>query len=316
MAVLGNWPIPGGASIEPLPSYWGKSSLVVTADGRRFILKEKSDLAKAERESLLLSRLARLGAPVAAPLRTTGGAWCTSSEDKVFCLYPQLPGATISDHFAEGAEERAKRFGTSIGFLHTCLVRCGDEPASDEPTRDRGRFANGFRQMNLIRQLREWAIPRVRESPEAGEIVRLAEQAVDELDATYGALPAHLIHRDLHPANMLFDRGVLSGFLDFEMVVRGPRIFDICYCATSILVGGFQDPAKVERWPGLFRSIVKGYEEVSPLTPTEPPAVYGVMAAIQLLFAAFSLETRAEAAARCNARVLRWLAGHREALSL
>ena len=132
------------------------------------------------------------------------------------------------------------------------------------------------------------------------------------MGSLYSELPKQLIHRDPNPANMLYDKGQLTGFVDFDMVVRGPRIFDVCYCGSSILVSGFQDSAKLEKWLGLFRSLVRGYQEVCPLTSSEYLALYGTLAAIQLLFMAFSLETQAEGAARCNASVLSWLSANKE----
>jgi len=147
-------------------------------------------------------------------------------------------------------------------------------------------------------------------------IERIWETVGPELSSLYSELPKQLIHRDAHPSNMLFDAGNLTGFIDFEMVVRGPRIFDVCYCGTSILVGGFQDSAKAEEWPGLFRSLVTGYQEAYPLTSPEHHALYGMLAAIELLFVAFSLETQATEAAKCNASLLNWLSANRELISV
>jgi prepilin-type processing-associated H-X9-DG protein len=65
-------------------------------------------------------------------------------------------------------------------------------------------------------------------------------------------LPIQLIHRDAHPANMLFLDGRISGWLDFELIVRGPRLFDLCYCATSILMNGMDDPDNA-RWLTLLK---------------------------------------------------------------
>jgi len=82
-----------------------------------------------------------------------------------------------------------------------------------------------------------------------------------------------------------------------------------------MLVGGFQDSAKVEKWPGLFRSLVTGYQEVCPLTSPEHHALYGMMVAIEFLFVAFSLETQAIEAAKCNASLLNWLSANRRLIS-
>lgn len=300
--LLRRWNIGHISAIEPISR---QASLVRAADGRCFVLKGKPDLTQAEREANLLSSLSDVGAPVATPLRTVDGAWHTSHEGKVYCLYPWLPGEIIDDHYAGDAAGRANAFGKAIGFLHTCLSKCDS--------------TNGFRELKLVEQLQEWAIPSVRRNRtmvDGSTIERIWEAVGPELSSLYGELPKQLIHRDPHPANMLFDAGSLTGFVDFEMVVRGPRIFDVCYCGSSILVGGFQDSAKVEKWPSLFRSLARGYQQVYPLTSPERRALYGVFVAIQLLFVAFSFETQAADAAKCNASVLKWLSANRELISL
>ena len=107
-----------------------------------------------------------------------------------------------------------------------------------------------------------------------------------------------------------------TGFIDFDMIVSGFRIFDVCYCATSILVGGFQDSAKREKWPDIFHALVGGYQELCPLSSSEIQAIPGTLAAIELLFMAFSLETHADGAAKCNASVLDWLSKNKERISV
>jgi Ser/Thr protein kinase RdoA (MazF antagonist) len=299
--LLRSWDIGNVSAIEPISSYWGKTALVKTIDGHCFILKEKSDLSQTEQEFSLLSSLSKVGTPVAVPIRTMNGELYTSSKGKIFCLYPRLPGKVVVDHYAGNAKGRAKAFGKAIGFLHTCFLKCDN--------------LSGFREMKLIEQIQKWAIPCIRKNRDVvdgGTVERIWGEVGQEMCLLYGELPKQLIHRDPNPANMLFEKGKLKGFVDFDMVVRGPRIFDVCYCGTSILVGGFQDSAKVEKWPGLFRSLVRGYQEGCPLTSPEHLALYGTLAAIQLLFMAFSLETQDEGAARCNARVLNWLSANRE----
>ncbi len=303
--LLEHWAIGRVRTIEPIPSYWRQTVLVRTTDGHSFVLKEKAKQSQAERESGLLSSLSRAGAPVAVPIPTVKGTWCALHEGKTFCLYPLLPGRVIDEHYAGNATRRAKAFGQAIGLLHTCFLKC--DPLS------------GFREMDLLAQIQEWAIPclqRYRNVVDQDTLAKTWEEIRPGMGSLYGELPKQLIHRDPNPANMLFDKGRLTGLVDFDMVMRGPRIFDVCYCGSSLLVGGFPDLEKVAQWPGLFRSLVRGYEEVCPLTPSEYLVLYGTLVAIQLLFMAFSLESQAEGAARCNAGVLNWLSANRDLVSV
>lgn len=298
--LLGSWNIGNVRAIEPIPSYSGKT-LLVSVDKHCFILKEKSDLSQTEQEFQLLSCLSKVGTPVAVPIRTADGAGYTSSQGKIFCLYPKLPGKPVVEHYAGNARERARVFGQAIGFLHTCFLKCDS--------------LSGFREMKLIEQIEEWAIPCIRKHRtiiDGDAVERIWAEVSQELEALNCDLPQQLIHRDANPANILFEQGALTGFVDFDMVVRGPRIFDICYCGSSILVSGFEDAARVEKWPGLFHSLLEGYQAVCPLTSPEYLALYGTLAAIQMLFAAFSLETQAKGAAKFNVKVLNWLSANRE----
>ncbi len=297
---LRSWNIGNIAAIEPLSSYWGRTSLVKTVHGHRFVLKEKSDLSQTEQEFRLLSSLSKVGAPVAVPVRTVDAASYALNGGKIFCLYPKLPGKIITEHYAANATARAEALGKAIGFLHTCFLKCGS--------------LISYQDMHLMKQIREWAIPSIRQhktTVDGDSLEKVWREVEQEMDPLYEHLPKQLIHRDPGPTNILFDKGRLTGFIDFETVTRGPRIFDVCYCGTLLLVSGFPDTEKMQSWPTLFRSLVKGYQEVCPLNSSELSVLYGTLAAIELQFVAFSLETQDDGAARCNASVLNWLSANR-----
>lgn len=302
---LGNWAIGNVTAIEPINSYWGKTFLVKTIGGPCYILKEKSNVSQIEKESYLLSSLYKVGAPVAVPIRTIDAMWYAQTEGKIFCLYPRLIGDVITEHYAGDAAVRAAALGKAIAFLHSCFLKCDDGSSYDD--------------IRLIEQIQNWAIPCLRGYKtifDKDSLEKIWQELEQEMESIYIKLPKQLIHRDLHPANMLFDACKLTGFVDFEMVVRGPRVFDVCYCGTSILVGAFPNAAKMRSWPKLFRSLVKGYQEIQLLTHCELSALYGTLAAIELLFAAFSLEIKAEEAAMCNVNILKWLSANKESLSV
>lgn len=301
---LNNWDIGEIDAIEPIHSYSGKASLVKTIDDKFYILKEKSDLAQTEHESNLLFSLYEAAAPVAVPIRTIHAKWYAETQGKIFCLYPMLSGEVIAEHYAGNATERAEMFGKAISFLHDCFLKCRNVPV--------------YPDIQLLEQVRNWAIPRIQEHTMMSEgnlVESIWEKVEQDLNAVYAELPIQLIHRDLHPANMLFNDGNVTGFIDFEITVRGPRVFDVCYCGTSLLVGAFPDTQKMQTWISLFAAILKGYQRVSPLIPSEIRALPGILAAIELMFAAFSFETQAIEAAKCNLSVLKWLSANREAIS-
>jgi Ser/Thr protein kinase RdoA (MazF antagonist) len=303
--LLKKWAIGGVDTIAPTPSGGGRTWFVKTLAKRDFVLKG-SDLSRSEREIDVLLGLSKTQIPAALPVATAGGDWYVKGYNgKVYCLFPRLPGHVVAEHYAGDAEKRALGFGRAIGLLHACLRERAD--------------VSGYRETALVEQIEEWAIRCIREgraTVDAGAIEQIWRAAESELRPLYKELPRQLIHRDAHPSNMLFSAGRLTGFVDFEMVRRGPRVFDVCYCGSSILVGGFEDPEKGQKWPNLFRCLVRGYEEFCPLTASERLAVYGVFVTIELLFIAFSLDMQNEDAARTNERLLYWLATNRDSLAM
>jgi len=301
--LLKHWNIGTIRSIEPISSFSGKASLIRTVAGNSFILKEKPDRLKAERESSLLLALSAVGAPVAVPLRARAGDCCASDGGRIFCLYPQLPGQVIPEHYGGNAASRAEMYGKAIACLHTYLLKL--------------EHVEGVPEMHLLEQISEWALPCIKKhglSADAESLERVWKQVEPELAPLYPELQIQLIHRDAHPGNMLFDGDRLTGFIDFDQVVRGPRIFDLCYCGTSLLLSGFPDEEKRQAWPGLFHALLQGYQVLAPLHPAEMKALYGTMIAIELLFVAFSLEYGEVAAARQNESVVVWLEANRRCL--
>ena len=91
--------------------------------------------------------------------------------------------------------------------------------------------------MVLHDQIKEWVIPTIKEEghdiPQK-DAIDASNMVVDYLVKFSGNLIEHLIHRDAHPENILFKDNKLSGIIDFDIVVIGPRIFDPCYCSSSI----------------------------------------------------------------------------------
>jgi Ser/Thr protein kinase RdoA (MazF antagonist) len=172
--------------------------------------------------------------------------------------------------------------------------------------------------MDLIGQIEGWAIPRIRAGKavvDAKAVEGIWRDVEGGFVPVYDDLPKQMIHRDAHPWNMLFDGGRLTGFLDFEMVVRGLPLFDVCYCASAILVDGFEDAEKAKKWPALLRSLVAGYETFRPLSSAERLAVYGVLVTTQFIFIAYWLDKHSdEDNARSSERMLYWLVENRKDL--
>jgi Ser/Thr protein kinase RdoA (MazF antagonist) len=130
------------------------------------------------------------------------------------------------------------------------------------------------------------------------------------LDLHYIELPKQLIHRDAHPGNMLFQDGQHSGWLDFEISMRGPRLFDLGYCSTSLLMNGMPDLARRQAWFGLLIALVTGYESVCPLTSVEHRALRVMQMCIEVIFIAFYANIHHSNGVAQNIDALIWLSTH------
>ena len=298
--LLAYWEIGPIRSITEQPrgeSASGNVTFVETESGARYVLKRKTVRCTLPHEYKLLETLAAQGVPVAAPLRARSGEPYIQVGEDCFDLTPQLPGTVYNDHYVPGAIESARQFGAAISRLHTALRNCEgliSVPDMDLP-------ADIARSSQVVRSI--WPAGQ----PSIDSILAELEAG---LAACFTELPRQLIHRDAHPGNMLFFDGKLSGWLDFEIMLCGPRLFDLCYCSTSLLMNGMDDPAKRRTWFTLLSALVEGYESVSRLTSVERRALRVIQMSIEVIFIAFYAGIRHPAGMAQNISALTWLYEH------
>jgi Ser/Thr protein kinase RdoA (MazF antagonist) len=301
-ALLQKWNIEQIDTIQPTSEGGGRTWFIVTISAGEYVLKA-SNLVKSTREYKYLSSLSKTGIPVALPLKTIAGDWHVENDNqKIYCLYPKLPGKVITEHYGGGAHRRAKGFGQALGLLHSQF---------------RKMDGGSNREMDFVGQIQNWAIAAVEKANtfvNAPAITKIWEAIEPELISLCEEVPLQLIHRDAHTSNMLFDEGNLTGFLDFEMVTRGLPLFDICYCGSCLLVSGFENPDKGRKWPTLFHSLLSGYQELCSLTPREHKSIYAVMIGIELIFLAFWVDNNNIKFTKQTENLLFWLENNKGSL--
>ncbi len=98
-----------------------------------------------------------------------------------------------------------------------------------------------------------------------------------------------MIHRDMHPGNILIQDGDITGFIDFDLTESNIRIFDICYCLTAVLSECFDDDIQIgnSRWIAFYSHLIQGYHSINPLTVYEIQSLPLVLVAIELIFIAW-----------------------------
>lgn len=293
-----NWDIGVVQSTDPLGAS-GRVHTIITR-GNRYVLKEQNDPGKVAWEAALLGRLRR-HLPTAPPMVTRDGRHCAPHGDTFYVLYPFLQGHRL-DHQRNVLVEGAEFVGEAIGRLHGAL---------------RDIELAGYPTMNLVNDVgvrSRHIIAQNKKHLDCGFALAAITHFEKHVTAASPLLPQQIIHRDMHPGNMLIKDDQLSGIVDFELSVRGARLFDPCYLATSILVEVFDEEERRLQWPGFLVNLLRSYGRRIRLTKNEITSVIWILYAIQLIFMAFSCTIDDIDAATCNERILKWLYAEEEGI--
>lgn len=294
-----NWDIEDVKSIKEIDSFSNSVNIITSRDNKKYVLKEQENLERIKSEAGLLSYL-REEIPIAAPIKTKNNKYYSEYENKYYILYPFLEGENFEDHYSKNSRREAKLLGETIGDLHSVLKKIKYEECKT---------------FNLVKDVTNWSKDIIEKNKDLFDynfVMEIIKSFQEEFIPIYDLLPKHIIHRDIHPANILFKDNRLSGIVDFELTVKGVRIFDPCYCSTSILVGDYNDEVKREKWIDIFYTILKAYNEKNKLIQEELFSLVYVLYAIQIIFMAFSCNTDNIEAAKYNERVLKWLFKNKE----
>lgn len=263
----------------------------ITSGGASYFLKARDTAQDVARDVLIAQACAGESFPVAAPLAAESGVVFVPHEGKCYVLTPELRGA----HFSEPSSEDAVLFGRAIAGFQNAVAGLPHDPFPGYE----GHYGAQSARLEKLRQ--------------AGKNMDAFTVPFDgEKDSRL--LTTSLIHRDPHPRNMLFAGGVLTGFLDFDLVKRGPRIFDPCYCATGLLAEGWSDEGKRETWFAALGSIMGGYFETVEPAFDERYHVWAMLLEVQLIFVLWLNEIGKTKEAVLNEEVFLWLAGNRVAI--
>lgn len=193
----------------------------------------------------LLDTLQSHGLPVPAALHEP-----MAVAGKAALLVPWLPG----HHVDTPGAEHCRQIGAALGRLHQCPLP--ERPATGDAT--------------ALEQL-------------ASEIPRLPAADARRADALLTrwrqtTLPRGLIHADLFRDNALFERGQLSGLLDFYAAGPGPLVFDLAVALNDWCMPDDQPD------PALTRALLDGYQQQRTLTQAEKDALPLALAIAALRF--------------------------------
>ena len=288
-AALASWNLVAEASPTTSP----RVTRLQSADGCWF-LKSYESTEVLERDLDLLEHLASAGLAVPRYIPTVTGQRYGVDAGKASWLSKQLPGSHFEQFRGSTGIKHAERLATPLGELQRALLGAPG-PQRFPVFRDSGEA--------LLELL-------ARETP--FDVARL-QHLRGRIDSV-AVLPKQLIHRDYHRGNVLFTDEALGGFLDFDLVRLGPRLFDVCYCATGVLSESFREAGYVEYWLAIVEAIFRGYGRNASLSSQERSLAWSMMMTIELIVMRSCAEAQALEGALMNQGMLFWFEDHRSAI--
>lgn len=253
------WPVLGPA--DALHTAEAGAGLRIVGDNGVFHLRTRASDQALEREFAVINHLHRAGFAVALPLAPGTEAEAGNFKGKPAFLYRELPGEPYNDFDGERGPGRARRLGEVLGSLHLCFAN----------------FAAGDTFPDVLAP--DDLVDRIIAAGDVSDTRRM--QAIVAHLSDFGDLPRQLIHRDYHAGNVLFDEDRLSGLIDLDHLMIGPRIFDLCYC---MLGGSLLAIVGSAHWLECLKALVAGYEAHIHLTAAERSAIPDMMIEIELIF--------------------------------
>lgn len=299
--VLQNWDLPDKTVQSMVQTENGNIRENTRYVGQDHVLKIFSSPGPALANASVLAAIEKAGISCGAPVKTTAGEDYYTDGELYFLLTRRIAGCELDTDSLFDAQGPvfARYLGRSIGQLHQVLE-------------DRSEIVCNRR--DIYREVCEtWLIP----AAEAMELPGSFCEEYRNFGPLHDSLPVQIIHRDLNPSNILMQEGRIAGFIDFDLTQRSIRLFDPCYAATAVLCELFQKN-RVEllpAWCGVFRELLRGYDEAVSMMEAEKRAAFYVVLSIQLICVGyFGAYDKFSELAETNKAMLRWLLEHREEL--
>jgi Ser/Thr protein kinase RdoA (MazF antagonist) len=286
-AIRSNWDLQADASPTTSPRV---TKLQTKADC--YYLKECLSIEAVEQHLDLLEYLACAGLPVPRYITTVVGQRYAVDDSKAYWLSLELPGHHFAQVHGPTGLEQVERLAGCLGELHEVLADAPNPQCYP---------AFGDSAEHLLKTLLAHVTP--------FDVYRL--QRLRGKGAPVGSLPTQLIHRDFHRGNVLFMGESVSGLLDFDLVHQGPRLFDVCYCASSVLSESFREPGYAEYWLTIVEPIFRGYGRLAGLSRQERLLAWSMLITIELIFMNSCLHRQDLDAALMNQGMLFWFEDHR-----
>ena len=239
---------------------------VESEHGERYFLKRLGPWRNLPvlSEYRMIIHLLEEGVRVPAFLLTDGGAISAGPTEDSFVL---MRAFEHEHRLAADIPRFESEVGSATAYLHQAMSRYS-QPLGSYTENIEGGLTNGLRLSD--------------------DLLRLLDAVRDEILQLLCKLPLQVIHGDFTPDNVLhLSQGRGIGFIDFDHLPNGPRIWDIAkYLSRRIRFRWCQGaPATVRM--DCVEAFVAGYTKVVPLDQTEIEALPGAALAYNVMEASY-----------------------------
>ncbi|KAB2441200.1 phosphotransferase enzyme family protein [Bacillus luti] len=249
----------------------------LTCNNKVYILKEKGSIEQLLVELDVLERLEEKGIKVQKIVRTKSDERYVFYKEKYYCLYEYVVGNVLEIKDTENLKELGSIIGEEIANLHQALNSVNR--------------ANELIKRDLYKVVYGWALPILEKNEHIHRgVIKRMQQLHTAFKETVQSLPKQIIHRDMHLSNVIFKSNQFQGFIDFELIENNVRVFDICYCCTSILSELYSDETLRGKWLHIVSKVFEGYYKQNNLTKEEINSIWYVMLSIQVIFVTYFVQ--------------------------
>lgn len=193
------------------------SNFLLETTGGRFILTLYEKRVRADELPFfvdLLGHLAAKGCPVPAMIRDRGGAAIQQISGRAACIIQFLPGISLTRPTAAQCEAA----GAALGATHRALEDFAGARENSMGHRHWREIADAAGDLDMV-------LPGLR---------AIVDAELAYLDACWPAnLPAHVIHADLFPDNVLMLGDRVTGLIDFYFAATDYRAYDVAVTHAS-----------------------------------------------------------------------------------
>ena len=255
-----------------------------------YVLKYNENQSEFDKSILLNRLLFSEGVPAIEYLTTGNNKSYVFLDNKYWCLMKKIRGTHL-DPFVGDAKGNGILLGRAVAVLHKALK------SMDEKVEV---WDNDF-----YKELSSWILLELNKNGVTFDDAIMKQ--IFAFEPIYRTLPRQIIHRDMHPQNLLYEDSVFTGYLDFDLSQRNVRIFDLVYLGCSLLVDNYKDETRLNQWHDIFTGVIQGYTELSRLSADEYSAIPVLFLFDEILFTAFFFRIGQPEVAKSCAEMTKWM---------